>query len=348
MTHEIGHSMLLGHSPAQHSEGTLAKWGRGWGVNGSFITIMAYNSAYGVYSAAGSLQIHSNPSLTVCNGHACGQTIDKQDGADAVRALNLAAPQIAAWKASIVPDNNLPVAVNDNASTDAGKTVTINVLQNDSDPDKDAVSISSVSTPTNGKAVIQTGATKIAYTPNSGFDGNDNFSYTIKDIHGATATASVSVLVKAVAPPADGGGGDANLVINGGAELGLNGWLGAWGAIINISSEAHSGNNSIQASGGRGVFADLLTPIMGNKNLAVSGWVKANSSTRAYVYLRLYQNGQRRYQYMMPLSLPANKWVNFNRTRYVSGSQIDDGSLLFYFPQGINKVLIDDASVVID
>ncbi len=51
---------------------------------------------------------------------------------------------------------------------------------------------------------------------------------------------------------------------------------------------------------------------------------------------------------MMPLSLPANKWVNFNRTRYVSGSQIDDGSLLFYFPQGINKVLIDDASVVID
>ena len=51
MAHEMGHNMGLNHSYAQGSSGTLAPWARGHGVNGQFVTIMAYQSAYGVGSS---------------------------------------------------------------------------------------------------------------------------------------------------------------------------------------------------------------------------------------------------------------------------------------------------------
>jgi len=46
--------------------------------------------------------------------------------------------------------NNAPTAVDDNASVAENSVVLIDVLANDSDPDGDAISIFSVSTPTNG------------------------------------------------------------------------------------------------------------------------------------------------------------------------------------------------------
>ncbi|MCP5014907.1 MAG: hypothetical protein GY938_06430 [Ketobacter sp.] len=342
MAHEMGHNMGLGHSPAQGSEGTLADWGRGWGVNGSFVTIMAYDSAYGV-NTSGRIQIHSNPALLDCKKKACGKDINEQNGADATQALNLASPQTSAWIASVVtvPENNPPVAENDSASTNAGQTVTINVLQNDSDPDKDKITIGSVSAPANGIAEIQSGATQIAYTPNEGFDGSDSFTYTITDSHGEDATAAVSVDVIAVPD----GNGSTNLAINGGAENGLEGWFGAWGLDISVSSDAKSGASSIQASGAGGAFIELNAPIAGNQNLAISAWLKANSETKTYIYLRLHQGGSWQYQYVAATTLPANMWVNLNETRHVTGPQIDDGRLLFYFSTGMDKVVIDKVSV---
>ncbi len=344
MAHEMGHNMGLGHSPKQNSKGTLADWGRGWGVDGSFVTIMAYDSAYGV-KASGRVQYHSNPALSQCLKQACGQEINKPNGADATQALNLAAPQISAWRASVVtvPENNPPVAEDDSASTNAGQTVTINVLQNDSDPDKDKITIGSVSAPANGIAEIQSGSTQIAYTPNEGFDGSDSFTYTITDSHGEDATAAVSVDVIAVPD----GNGSTNLAINGGAENGLEGWFGAWGLDISVSSDAKTGTSSIQASGAGGAFVALNAPIAGNQNLAVSGSIKANAETTAYVYLRLRQDNRWRYYYMTAATLTANQWVSFNQTRYISGSQIDDGNVMFYFPQEIEIVKVDEVKLTI-
>lgn len=345
MAHEMGHNMGLGHSPAQGSEGSIATWGRGWGVNNSFVTIMAYNSAYNVYSNAGRLQIHSNPALSVCKDQACGQPINGQDGADATHALNLASSQTSAWIKSVVavPENNPPVAENDSVSTNAGQTVTINVLQNDSDPNKDKITIGSVSAPANGIAEIQSGATQIAYTPNEGFDGSDSFTYTITDSHGEDATAAVSVDVIAVPD----GSGSTNLAVNGGAENGLEGWFGDWGLDISVSSDAKTGTRSIQASGAGGAFVALNAPIAGNQNLAVSGSIKANAETTAYVYLRLRQDDRWRYYYMTAATLTANQWVSFNQTRNISGSQIDDGDVMFYFPQEIEIVKVDEVKLTI-
>ncbi len=90
--------------------------------------------------------------------------------------------------------NNPPTAVDDNATTVENVFVTIDVMANDSDMDGDAIFLFSVSTPTNGSAVINGGL--IDYTPTTGFVGIDTFTYTIEDTFGAQATATVFVDVK--------------------------------------------------------------------------------------------------------------------------------------------------------
>ena len=96
--------------------------------------------------------------------------------------------------------NRPPVAVDNAASTPRNIAVTIDVLANDTDPDGDALSIVAVGSASNGVAVIA--GSRITYTPNPGFRGDDSFSYTISD--GAlTASATVRVTVTAAAPVAN-------------------------------------------------------------------------------------------------------------------------------------------------
>ncbi|MBR9830181.1 MAG: tandem-95 repeat protein [Oceanospirillales bacterium] len=91
--------------------------------------------------------------------------------------------------------NRAPVAQNDNAAAAAGETAIVRVLDNDSDPDGDKLTVSSVSD-VNGNAVINGDGT-ISFTPASGFAGTEAFSYTISDGKGASASATVSVSVSA-------------------------------------------------------------------------------------------------------------------------------------------------------
>ncbi len=71
------------------------------------------------------------------------------------------------------------------------------LLENDSEPNGQTFSISSVETPLNGLATIQDGGLAITYTPNLDFIGDDSFAYVIEDATGLTATANVSVTVTA-------------------------------------------------------------------------------------------------------------------------------------------------------
>ncbi|HXT11777.1 MAG TPA: Ig-like domain-containing protein [Candidatus Angelobacter sp.] len=103
--------------------------------------------------------------------------------------------------------NNAPVAKDDSitVSEHAGVTpISAQLLLNDFDPDAGetaTLSISAVNTSgTHGAVTLSGGA--VSYSPNNGF-GNlplgsnavDHFTYTIKDVHGLTATANVNVTV---------------------------------------------------------------------------------------------------------------------------------------------------------
>jgi len=92
------------------------------------------------------------------------------------------------------PENRPPVAVDDTASTVEGTPVVIDALANDTDPDGDTVSISTVGTPSNGTATLNSDGT-VSYTPNADFIGDDTIPYTIIDGNGGTDTGEIVVTV---------------------------------------------------------------------------------------------------------------------------------------------------------
>ncbi|WP_299157100.1 cadherin-like domain-containing protein, partial [uncultured Christiangramia sp.] len=67
---------------------------------------------------------------------------------------------------------------------------------NDSDPDGDELTVTEVTQPGNGSAVINTDGT-VTYSPNENFNGTDTFEYTISDGNGGTDTATVTVTIGA-------------------------------------------------------------------------------------------------------------------------------------------------------
>jgi outer membrane protein OmpA-like peptidoglycan-associated protein len=92
--------------------------------------------------------------------------------------------------------NRGPAAVNDSYTIDCNAPTTFNVLANDTDPDGDTLTITGVSAPGKGTAVISSG--KIVYTPNAAScaGGTDSFTYNISDGKGGTSTATVNVTVR--------------------------------------------------------------------------------------------------------------------------------------------------------
>jgi len=93
-----------------------------------------------------------------------------------------------------------PVANADSGSTPEDTTLPgINILANDSDPDNDALTVTSA-VPSNGTVVINANGT-IDYTPNPGFFGTDTVNYTITDGNGGFASSIVLINVVPVADP---------------------------------------------------------------------------------------------------------------------------------------------------
>lgn len=111
--------------------------------------------------------------------------------------------------------NNPPSAGNDNASTNEDSAVTINTLANDSDPDGQSLSITTVSPAANGTTI--TNGSTVTYTPKADFSGSDSFSYTVSDSAGGSATATVSISVSPV--------NDAPTAINDSGSVATNGTL---------------------------------------------------------------------------------------------------------------------------
>ncbi len=77
---------------------------------------------------------------------------------------------------------------------------TVTVLANDSDIDRDALSVTGATDPPNGTAVVN-GDNTITYTPDAGYNGSDSFDYTVSDGHGGTDTATVNVTVSSENDP---------------------------------------------------------------------------------------------------------------------------------------------------
>ncbi|MGX9354280.1 Ig-like domain-containing protein [Roseobacteraceae bacterium S113] len=139
----------------------------------------------------GRLSVAPDGTLTYeANGDASGQdtityTISDGNGETTTATVTL----------NITDDpNDPPVAVDDAGSTAPGTPTTITVLGNDSDPDGDPLTVTGVTDPANGTAVVNPDGT-VTYTPDAGFSGEDTVTYTISDGNGGTDTADIIVTV---------------------------------------------------------------------------------------------------------------------------------------------------------
>ena len=87
-------------------------------------------------------------------------------------------------------------AVDDIIETNEDTALTVKVLENDIDIDKDNLSITEYTQPEHGRTAKTT--TGIRYIPNVNYFGEDSFTYTVKNSRDETSTATVYITVKSV------------------------------------------------------------------------------------------------------------------------------------------------------
>lgn len=107
---------------------------------------------------------------------------------------------------TITVANAAPEAADDRASTDYDTPIDIDVLANDTDPNSDALSVTSVTDPVgaqgNPHGTTSIVGDQVRYTPPAGYSGVVTFAYTGVDGHGGSDSATVTVTVANGAPVA--------------------------------------------------------------------------------------------------------------------------------------------------
>ena len=105
------------------------------------------------------------------------------------------------FSASTGTTNQPPTAVNDTGPAVTQNTAvtfaTSTLLANDTDPNGDPLTVTSVSAPTNGTVALNTTNATITFTPTTGYTGPAGFTYAISDGRGGTSSANVALTVSA-------------------------------------------------------------------------------------------------------------------------------------------------------
>jgi YD repeat-containing protein len=94
-----------------------------------------------------------------------------------------------------------PTAGNDSYSVIHNHALNADPRSNDTDPNGDTLTITSVSGAGHGS--VSNWGNSLTYTPTSGYVGSDSFTYNLSDGHGGTSSATVSVNVTNVNPTAN-------------------------------------------------------------------------------------------------------------------------------------------------
>ncbi len=106
--------------------------------------------------------------------------------------VNVSAP--VAVSITVTPVNDAPVATADTFDAAAGRTLSGNVLTNDTDAEGSALTAALVAGASNGTLNLDSNGT-FTYTPNNGFTGTDGFTYKANDgsADGNTVTVTINV-----------------------------------------------------------------------------------------------------------------------------------------------------------
>ncbi|MGB0839268.1 MAG: SdrD B-like domain-containing protein, partial [Chitinophagales bacterium] len=92
------------------------------------------------------------------------------------------------------PENQAPLALDDEVGSADGEAIMIDIMANDMDMDEDPLTIATYTQPMNGTVVILEDGMML-YTPNEGFEGFDEFTYQICDTFGSCDEGQVNITV---------------------------------------------------------------------------------------------------------------------------------------------------------
>lgn len=95
--------------------------------------------------------------------------------------------------------NANPVAIDDTVTLSEDTTRVIHVMANDSDPDGDAINVSSWTAPAHGTLSLSGGA--FTYAPVANYHGTDSFTYHLSDARGGLAVGMVNLTILPVNDP---------------------------------------------------------------------------------------------------------------------------------------------------
>ena len=110
------------------------------------------------------------------------------------RISDSSASSTATVNVTVAAVNDKPVAANDSFTTTQDTNASFSILANDSDPEGDVLTLAILTQPAHGSAAVQPNGL-VLYTPQSGFNGTDSFTYSITDTGGEIDSAAVSVTV---------------------------------------------------------------------------------------------------------------------------------------------------------
>jgi hypothetical protein len=123
--------------------------------------------------------------FATAGNYSLGVTVSDNHGGVGTRSLTVT-----------ITGNRPPVAQNDTATLTTATSAIIKVMANDSDPDHDALTVTSVTQPASGHGTVVINADgAVIYTQTVFINGTETFNYTISDGHGETVTATVTVTV---------------------------------------------------------------------------------------------------------------------------------------------------------
>jgi uncharacterized repeat protein (TIGR01451 family) len=157
-------------------------------IDGGTLTVASIGTVTGgsASATAGSTSISVNPALNSTASVTFTYTVTDGNGGTDTANVTI----------TVNAQNDPPVAENDSGSISGVPNVVVDVLSNDTDLDNDPLIIASITTPANGTAI--TTDSKVEYTPDSTFSGEEVFTYTVSDGNGGTATATITITVAAV------------------------------------------------------------------------------------------------------------------------------------------------------
>ncbi len=242
---------------------------------GSWTTNVVFD--YGTTTGYGSV---TNPAIAIGNGTAAVPVTAPLTGLAPhtkyfyrARTTNVVGTTLGSG-ASFTTLDTAPTAQNDVIHSTTGSQIVFDPRANDSDPDGDALTVTTVGSAAHG--TVATNGALITYDGGAGFNGNDVFSYKISDGFGGTASATVTIHnvaptagSLALHPPggnsfqidvsalvADADGDSLSIVSVGQSSHGA---ITFWGKVISytVNDSAYSGNDTFTytVTDGAGGFA---------------------------------------------------------------------------------------------